>query len=305
MNVPSGCLQQRSRLLQAVRDFFLARDYIEVDTPIRLPSLIPESQIEPVTSEGWLLQTSPELCMKRLLARGWPRIFQICHCFRGGESGRLHLPEFTMLEWYQLGWDYNDLMAECESFIRAVARACGDFPGFVRPGVLASRGCHIDLESTFDRLTVAEAFHRYGGMSAAEAVTSNRFDEILVTRVEPHLGWSRPVFLHDYPLELASLARKKPGTQVAERFELYIGGVELANGFSELVDGREQRQRFVKEIARAAAAGRHFSMPEQFLADLDSLDAAAGIALGFDRLLMVFAGADEISQVVAFSPQNM
>ncbi|WP_456387290.1 EF-P lysine aminoacylase EpmA [Desulfolithobacter sp.] len=305
MNVPSGCLQLRSRLLQAVRGFFLARDYIEVDTPIRLPTLIPESEIEPVASGDWLLQTSPELCMKRLLARGWPRIFQICHCFRSGESGRLHLPEFTMLEWYRLGWDYNDLMAECESFIRAVARDCGDFPGLARPGVLACQDRRIDLDSTFDRLTVAEAFHRYAGVSAVEAVASDRFDEILVTRVEPYLGWPRPVFLHDYPLELASLARRKNRDEVAERFELYIGGIELANGFSELVDSREQRQRFAREIARAAEAGLRLTMPEQFLADLDTLDAAAGIALGFDRLLMLLTGAEEISQVVPFSPQNM
>lgn len=299
-------LQQRSALLQAVRSFFRERGCLEVDTPIRLPVLLPEVNILPFASDGWFLQPSPELCMKRLLARGCTDIFQICHCFRREERGRLHQPEFTMLEWYRTGWDYTDLMQECEELVNVLAAAVPDLPG-VPPGPAIRRGgCLVDLAPPWERLTVAEAFRRYAGIEARDALAAGDFDEVLVTLVEPHLGCERPVFLSDYPVELGSLARKSaadPG--VAERFELYIAGIEIANGFSELVDPAEQRHRFSGEITAIRARGDTAAMPERFLADLERLEPTAGIALGLDRLCMLLLGRATLSDALPFSCEEL
>ena len=172
-------LQQRSALLQAVRSFFIERNCLEVDTPIRLPTLLPEANILPFPSDGWFLQPSPELCMKRLLARGCTDIFQICHCFRREESGRLHQPEFTMLEWYRTGWDYTDLMQECEELVNVLAAAVPDLPG-VPPGPAIRRGgCLVDLAPPWERLTVAEAFRRYAGVEARDTLAAGDFIKII------------------------------------------------------------------------------------------------------------------------------
>ncbi len=305
MLTPSG-LQQRSRLLQAVRSFFIARSYLEVDTPVRLPVLIPEAEIIPIQSEDWFLQTSPESCMKRLLARGCSQLFQICHCFRRGEWGRLHQQEFTLLEWYHIGWSYVELMAECEEMVRAVATQFSDVEDQRLECMVEWAGKEISLATPWQRMTVDDAFQRYGGMSAGEAAARDKFDEILVERVEPNLGWQRPVFLYDYPVELASLARpKQDNPEIAERFELYIGGMELANGFSELTDQEIQRQRFMREISRAEDRGRRQRMPEKFLQALVELPPCAGIALGLDRLLMVLVGAQTIADVLPFSESDL
>ena len=302
--LPPRRLQQRSRLLQAVRSFFLSRQYLEVDTPVLLSELIPESQIVPYRCEERFLQTSPELCMKILLARGCPRLFQICHCFRKGEAGRYHRSEFTMLEWYHAGWGYGELMAEVEELVQALARE-GDFSALDDGGGLRRQGRQVDLQSPWERLTVDEAFRRYAGIPARAALADDRFDELLVTRVEPHLGWRRPVFLCDYPVELGSLARRKPEEpQLAERFELYIAGIELANGFSELTDPAEQEERFAGEIRAIRAAGRPAAMPHRFLDTLAAMPETAGIALGFDRLLMLLSGADRIAEVLALDPES-
>jgi len=302
--LPPRRLQQRSRLLQAVRSFFLSRQYLEVDTPVLLSELIPESQIVPYRCEERFLQTSPELCMKLLLARGCPRLFQICHCFRKGEAGRYHRSEFTMLEWYHAGWGYGELMAEVEELVQALARE-GDFPALDDGGGLRRQGRQVDLQSPWERLTVDEAFRRYAGIPARAALADDRFDELLVTRVEPHLGWQRPVFLCDYPVELGSLARRKAeDPQLAERFELYIAGIELANGFSELTDPAEQEERFAGEIRAIRAAGRPAAMPHRFLDTLAAMPETAGIALGFDRLLMLLSGADRIAEVLALDPES-
>ncbi len=294
-------LRQRAALLQAVRAFFIDRRYLEVDTPIRLPVLLPESNIVPFAGGSWFLQPSPELCMKRLLARDCTQLFQICHCFREGESGRLHHPEFTMLEWYHAGWDYVDMMAECEQLIRWLCVSSPDYPGLLPDGSIRWGDCRVDTTLPWQRLTVAEAFRQHAGADVLEVLTHGCFDEVLVTEVEPRLGRDRPVFLHDYPVALGSLARcRRDDPQVAERFELYIAGVELANGFSELVDAQEQRQRFTTEIATMRAGGREASMPELFLDDLTRMDETAGIALGLDRLLMLLAGRERIAEVLPF-----
>jgi lysyl-tRNA synthetase class 2 len=237
--------------------------------------------------------------MKRLLAAGIPKIFQLCKCFRKGERGDRHLPEFTMLEWYGAGSDYRDLMADCEALLRHLAAAMG------KGGVLEWQGRRIDLVPEWERITVAEAFRRYAPCTVEEALSRDQFDELLVEYVEPHLGMATPTFLCDYPATLGALARLSPtDATVAERFELYVAGLELANGFSELVDQVEQRARFLAEQAAIRLQGRDSGpMPERFLDGLESMPPAAGIALGVDRLVMLFAGADNIEQVVAFTPE--
>jgi len=294
-------LHSRAVLIQALRTFFIDRGYLEVETPLRIPAPAPEAYILPLTSEGWFLQTSPELCMKRLLAAGIPKIFQICKCFRKGERGDRHLPEFTMLEWYAAQSDYRDLMSDCEALLRHLATALG------KAGALEWQGRRIDLGPEWERITVAEAFRRYAPCTVEEALRKDKFDELLVEYVEPHLGMATPTFLCDYPAVLGALARLSPAdATVAERFELYVAGLEMANGFSELVDPVEQRARFLAEQEAIRLQGRDPGpMPEQFLAELAAMPQAAGIALGVDRLVMLFAGADDIDQVVAFTPEGL
>ena len=298
---PARILWQRAALIQSLRVFFIDRGYLEVDTPVRIPAPAPELHIEAEPAGDWYLQTSPELCMKRLLAAGIPKIFQICNCFRRQERGHRHLPEFAMLEWYRVASDYRDLMAECEELFRFVAERLG------LGGRLMVAGEEVALDGPWERLTVAEAFRRHASLSVAEALADDCFDEVLVRDVEPRLGRRRPTFLCDYPAELGALARLKPDDPtVAERFEIYIAGLELANGFSELADPVEQRRRFEQERAAMARLGRvPGPMPEPFLGALSSMGPAAGIALGIDRLVMLVVGADTIDQVVPFSPESL
>ncbi|HIJ78131.1 MAG: EF-P lysine aminoacylase EpmA [Desulfobulbaceae bacterium] len=294
-------LQLRAVFIQALRSFFIGRGYLEVDTPLRIPAPAPELHIQPFASEDWYLQTSPELCMKRLLAAGIPKIFQICKCFRKGERGGRHLPEFTMLEWYAAGRNYLDLMDDCEALLRFVGQALG------RGSVLKVGGGQLDLAGSWERLSVAEAFARYAPRSVDEALADDMFDEDMVVHIEPHLGRACPTFLYDYPAPLGALARrKKSDSTLAERFELYINGLELANGFSELTDPIEQRRRFEKDLEGMAARGlKPGPMPESFLRDLPAMPEAAGIALGVDRLAMIFADGAEIDRVVAFVPEEL
>jgi lysyl-tRNA synthetase class 2 len=300
MLTPQG-LRQRSNLLQAIRSFFLERDYIEVDTPLRLPVLIPESNLVPFTSEDCFLHTSPELCMKRLLARGCSRIFQICHCFRKEEHGRLHQSEFTLLEWYHKGWDYLAVMQQCEELIYALVRSFSDLPGISKGEQLCWQDNRVAMAPPWDRLTVAEAFRRYADRNVQEVLSAGDFDAVLVTEIEPHLGQERPVFLYDYPIELGSLARSsQKDPTVAERFELYIAGVEIANGFSELVDPQEQRHRFLVEMDKLRSAGKNAVLPEKFLAELSLIGETAGIALGVDRLCMLLLGSPDIAAATSF-----
>lgn len=296
-------LRKRAEIIQAIRRFFISRGYVEVDTPARLPVLIPEAHNEPVESGDHFLQTSPEICMKRLLAEaGCQKIFQICKCFRHNERGDRHLPEFTMLEWYRSNCDYHGLMDECEDFILEVARASG------YSGIISFQGMSISLEKGWERLTVADAFKRYAPVSMIRALEQNNFDEILCAHVEPKLGTKKPVFLYDYPAALGALARKKSeDPSLAERFEIYIAGVELANGFSELTDAREQRQRFEQELKLIKSQGRNDGgrMPDKFLQVLQNMHETAGIALGVDRLAMILLGAETIDGAVSFVPEDL
>ena len=299
-------LRQRSTLLQAIRSFFLIRDYIEVDTPIRLPVLLPEAHIQPFASDGWFLQTSPELCMKMLLANGCEQIFQLCHCFRKEECGQFHQTEFTMLEWYHRGWDYVDLMEECEDLFGALAGKVSDLEGVNRKEEIVYKERTISLKKPWIRLSLRDAFFRFADISVEQAIAQDRFEEMLVEKIEPHLGWTRPVFLYDYPIPLASLAKVKDNNPtLAERFELYIGGLELANGFSELVDATAQRERFVQEISTIKQMGRSAQMPEHFLLALEGLGDTAGIALGVDRMLMLLQGKETLTEVLPMGGRFM
>ena len=297
-------LYQRASLMSSIRSFFAGRGFLEVDTPIRQPVIIPERYIEPLRSGDAFLQTSPELSMKRLLAHGCSKIFQICPCFRKNEKGRRHLEEFTMLEWYHSGENYLRLMEDCEHLLRHVLRELYTAESLV--GAAAPIFPGFDLQMEWERITVEEAFQRYSPSSLQQSLADNSFDEILVEYVEPHLGLKSPVFLMDYPLELGSLARaKSDNPHVVERFELYLGGVELANGFTELTDEGEQRSRFYQELKEIENSwGPDLVMPERFLFDLVRLQGAAGIALGVDRLLMLALGIDDINDVVTFSPAD-
>jgi elongation factor P--(R)-beta-lysine ligase len=294
-------LELRANIIGAIRQFFTDHDYLEVETPVRIPAPAPEHHIDAEPSGDWFMHTSPELCMKRLLAAGYDRIFQICKCFRSKERGRRHLPEMTLLEWYTAGEDYHHMMAQCEALIRFVIL------GLNRGTGLTYQGNAIDVEKPWPRMTVAEAFDRHGSICETEALKNNRFDEIMGIEIEPHLGLDQPVFLMDYPAQCGALARLKSGRpEIAERFELYIGGLELCNGFSELTDRIEQRQRFKDEMDRRRMDGKAlYPLPEPFLESLDHMPASTGNALGIDRLVMLIADATDIKEVVAFSPEEL
>jgi len=294
-------LRQRAYILQGIRQFFNEKGYLEVETPHRIPAPAPESHIDAIPSGSWFLHTSPELCMKRMMAAGYGKIFQICRCWRERERGNLHLPEFTLLEWYRAGADYFSLMEECEGLLRFVAEGMGWGQKII------FRNREIDLSKPWGRIPVKEAFHCYTQTSVNEALKLGLFDEMMVQDIEPKLGLEKPTFIYDYPAERGALARlKQEDPTLAERFELYIGGLELANGFSELVDSEEQGKRFHMENANRQSYGKPiYSIPDKFLAELDQMPPSAGIALGVDRLAMVFLDAETIDEVVAFTTEEL
>jgi lysyl-tRNA synthetase class 2 len=296
----------RAACFSCLRAFFAAGGFLEVDTPLRLPVLLPERYIEPLASEDFFLQPSPELCMKRLLARGCPKIFQICHCFRKGEEGLWHHEEFMMLEWYRLDADYRQLMADCNALLAFLA---ANLDKFIPPGTNFAWPENVQTHflAGGEALSLADAFVRYAPLTLDEAINDGTFDEELVTHIEPRLGFSRPTFLMDYPALLASLARLSPEDgRIAERFELYYRGVELANGFSELTGAAEQRLRFQREMTAIEREGKpRPAMPEQFLADLPKIGKACGIALGLDRLIMLLLGESRLADAVTFAPGEL
>jgi lysyl-tRNA synthetase class 2 len=321
----------RARLGAAVREALGAMGYEEVETP----SLVPAPGMEPhiqafeaaFVPEGGgaprplFLHTSPEYAMKRLLAEGFPRTFQLARVYRNGEVSRSHNPEFTMLELYRAGADYEGVMADLEKLVEACARALSP-EGSPR----ASRnGAALDLAAPFERLTVAEAFRRHAGVDLAPCAgdaarlaeaarraghdpgpPGEAFDDVffrvMLEAVEPRIGRERPTYLVDWPAPMAALSRvKRDDPRVAERFELYAGGLELANGFTELTDAAEQRRRLEEEQERRRALGRRvYPLDERFLEAVGRMPEAGGVAVGFDRLLMLLTGAEAIEDVLLF-----
>lgn len=291
----------RSTIIQTIRQFFNKEGYLEVDTPLRIPAPAPESYIDAIPSGDWFLQTSPEICMKRLLAAGYERIFQICPCWRSEERGKLHLPEFTMLEWYRANSSYQDLMDDCFNLLRFLSHSLSP------NGSLCYQGINVALDYPWEKISVREAFRQYTSTTMEEALADDVFDDLMVTAIEPNLGMGRPTFIYDYPAERGALARlKHEDSALAERFELYICGMELANGFSELSDAGEQRRRFVEEASLRSSRGKQaYPLPEKFLEELADMGASAGIALGIDRLIMLLLDIPGIDGVVAFTPEDL
>ncbi len=290
-------LELRASIYHLTRLFFREQGFLEVEPPIRVPAVAPELNLVPFASEGWYLSTSPELYMKRLLAAGYDRLFQISHCFRQEERGRLHNPEFSLLEWYRAGADYLQVIEDTEHLVATVSRR-------LRHSLtIRYRGQRIDISHPWPRLTVREAFRSAAGWDPVAQPDPLRFDTDLVTRVLPSFPANRPTVLLDYPAPMASLARLKKDDQgVAERAEVFLGGLELANAYSELIDPQEQERRFREEIAQIQREqGRQAPMPEHFLEAVAHLPECSGIALGMDRLVMLFCNAESIEEVVPFT----
>lgn len=290
-------LRLRSHLLAAIRGFFQKSGFIEVDTPVRLPAPALERYIDAIPAGDWYLRTSPELHMKRLLADGVSPIFQMGPCFRAGEHGNRHRTEFTMLEWYRTGADYLDILTDTEALVRHAARA-------LREQGAATPAGGVDVEAPWQRLTVSEAYQRHAGWDPVAAFDADRFDLDMVNLVEPALPRDRGVVLIDYPAKVAALARRgQSDPRVAERWELYLDGLEIANAFSELTDPAEQRRRFETcALERAADGNEVYPLDRAFLAALEEqgLPPCGGIALGVDRLLMALTGTADIGEVMAF-----
>jgi lysyl-tRNA synthetase class 2 len=289
-------LLARAHIIQLIRKFFIEGGYLEVETPLRIPAPAPESHIDAVPADGWFLHTSPELCMKRLLATGFERVFQICRCWRSGERGTFHLPEFTMLEWYRSETDYLGLMDDCEELVRSVVSGLG------LDGRIAYRGRTLDIHGAWERISVSEAYRRFGGISMEQAMAEDRFDELMVDSIEPMLGLDRPAFIYDYPAKRGALARlKKDDPTVAERFELYVHGMELANAYTELNDPDLQEQLFQTQLAGLAAEDSMAKMDHDFIRALKhGMPPAGGLGIGIDRLVMLLTNSPSIRDVILF-----
>jgi elongation factor P--(R)-beta-lysine ligase len=294
-------LRRRAQIFQIVRRFFDDQGFLEVETPIRTPAIAPEKEIVPVDSEGWFLATSPELFMKRLLAAGYQNIYQISHCFRKGERGRLHNPEFTMLEWYRTGANYENLMDDTEKLVLTISHQLG------MGDTIRYQNKTIDLTPPWGRLTVREAYIQLARWDPVANPDPVRFDMDMVTKVIPYFNAHRPTVILDYPALMASLARlKKDEPGVGERAEIFIGGLELANMYSELIDPVEQEKRFQIEIAQIQKEqGRTAPMPQRFLTALPYVPECGGIALGLDRLVMLFCDAASIDEVMPFTADTI
>lgn len=281
----------RAAMMRAVRAFFDGRGYIEVETPVRIPAPAQEFAIDCPGSDGAFLRASPELQMKRLMVAGFEKIYQIGPCFRSLECGKRHNPEFSMLEWYSAGGDCNSILEEARELLNALV------------DTLPLSGEVVSLLKTpWREITVAEAFAEYAGWNPLEDWDQDRFDTDMAMKVEPNLPRDAPCVLRDYPAPAASLARLNPENGAAERWELYVDGLELANAYSELCDHAIQRRRFEAEADMRRAAGKTvYPMDEDFFADLRrGMPACGGIALGIDRLAMLLTGKRDIADVRLF-----
>ncbi|KYK46397.1 EF-P lysine aminoacylase GenX [Bradyrhizobium liaoningense] len=326
-------LQARGAVTGALRAFFAEQGFMEVETSVLQVSPGNETHLHAPRTEimrpdgsraSRYLRTSPEFACKKLLAAGETRIFEFARVFRDRERGDLHLPEFTMLEWYRAGAPYDAIMADCLLVIARAAQATGI-------GTFSFRGRTADPFAEPELLTVAGAFERFAGIDLLSTISggegnrdalaaaargkvrvaeddtwSDIFSKVLVEHVEPHLGQGRLTILFEYPSPEAALARvKADAPRVAERFEVYACGVELANGFGELTDAEEQRKRFTESMReKQRRYGEAYPLDEDFLAAVAAMPEASGVALGFDRLVMLASGATRIDQVVWTPPAD-
>jgi lysyl-tRNA synthetase class 2 len=321
-------LLARGRIAAALRAWFAARDFVEVETAALQVSPGNETHLHAFVTDvigpdgqghPLYLRTSPEFACKKLLAAGETRIFDFARVFRNRERGALHHPEFTMLEWYRADEGYEALMDDCAALLAETARTAG-------AKAFSFRGRSINPYAPPERITVAEAFARHASVDLLATLRGGEGDRaqlaaqagkagvaiadddtwgdivsrILAEKIEPHLGNGRATILYEYPLPQAALARRKPGSDtVAERFELYACGVELANAFGELTDVAEQRKRFTTAMdEKERIHGERYPVDEDFLDALGHMPPACGIALGFDRLVMLASGAQRIEQVI-------
>jgi lysyl-tRNA synthetase class 2 len=308
-----SALRHRAAMLAAARDFFAGRGVLEVETPILSSAAVSDPQIESLATRvagmaaRSYLCTSPEYAMKRLLAAGSGDIYQICKVFRDAERGRWHNPEFTLIEWYRLGYDDAALMTEVEALV-----GCLLAPRRLEPAERLSysaalqRHAGVDAHGATDG-DLTESARRHGVVCDAELDRDAKLDLLMGLVVGPRLGLDRPCFICDYPASQAALARLKPGLPpVAARFELYLNGVELANGFHELVNAGEQRARFDQDLAlRRARSQAESPLDEHLLAALAAgMPDCAGVALGFDRLVALALGAPQLADAMAFTIDN-
>lgn len=318
----------RARALAAVRGFFAERGFLEVETPLLVPSPGLEIHLDAVAAGGGYLITSPEYQMKRLLAAGFERIYQVCKCFRGNEHGPHHASEFTMIEWYRGYDELATIMRDTEELVCEVVTAVTGAPLARVHDAAGLRA--IDVTPPWPRMSVREAMARFAGIEvqgdepaaalaakvhaagvavAADAAWDDAFFAGFLARVEPAIAaLDRPLVLHDWPAPLAALARRSDADpRVALRFEAYIGGLELANAFGELTDPVEQRARFLDDQRLRRERGQTvYPLDEKLLAALaEGLPPSAGIALGFDRLVMLATGAPQIADVLTFAAAEL
>ena len=319
-------LHKRAEIIRDIRRFFEQQDYLEVETPILQQSPGMETHVHAFSTEKicphleqktpYFLQTSPEFAMKKLLVADMGKIFQLCKCFRNAEDSPNHSVEFTMLEWYHPLCDYTDLMREVMAMIRYVCKT---------PIVWRDMSC--DVLRDWDVLSVSEAFLKYAGIdldkylddtagllsiAAAKGIHidgdegwDDAFFRIFLEKIEPHLGVGVPCILYDYPAHMAALSRKKPNDpRYAERFEVYICGLELANAFGELTDAAEQKKRFENAMQeKQALYGTTWPVDQNFVQALEhGMPETSGIALGIDRLVMLITGVDDLTQIMAYRP---
>lgn len=309
-------LRARAGMLAELRRFFLAHGVLEVETPVLSQAATTDPALESFASEyrgpgcaggaPRFLHTSPEFPMKRLLAAGAGAVFQVCRVFRNGEAGRLHNPEFTMVEWYRPGFDHHQLMDEVEALVQRLCAALRPLPPAERMSYGEAFARYVGTDPHSADIAALRSAARRHGIDAPHGLGDARgpwLDLLLTHLVEPRLGIDRPCFLYDYPRDQAALAQVRPGIPpVAERFELYLQGIELANGFHELGDAAVQGQRFAADRARRREEG----LPDvptdaRLLAALAAgLPPCAGVALGFDRLVMLALGKGSVAEVMAF-----
>ncbi len=305
-------LRERARALRVIRSYFDAEDFLEVETPIAVPSPGLDVHLDALEVRGlgaprWLV-TSPEYQMKRLLAAGLTRVVQLTKCFRRDERGARHEPEFTMLEWYRGFAGADALMGDTEQLTARVARELRGTT-HVRIEALGARSDGTDLDPPWPRMTVDEALWRHAGIGLAELLPDEeRFYRVWSHEVEPALGFAKPVFIVDWPASMASLARLHPDRPAfADRFEAYVAGVELSNGFGELIDAAEQRARLERDQAERRARGLPvYPIDERFLGALEEgLPPCAGNALGVDRLVALLVGAPRVADVITFGSERL